>query len=100
MLMLFCGLLRTAQYICSYDRVSVANRRWIGILDLAGFENFQNNSFEQLCINVANEQLHNFFNQHIFQWEMQEYKKEGIEGKDIRFVDNTSLLMIFVKVRS
>jgi len=66
---------------------------------LAGFENLQNNSFEQLCINVANEQLHNVFNQHIFQLEMQEYKKEGIEGKDIKFVDNTELLTMFTKVK-
>ena len=66
---------------------------------MAGFENFQSNSFEQLCINMANEQLHNFFNQHIFQWEMQEYKKEGIEGKDIKFVDNTELLTMFTKVK-
>ena len=71
---------------------------WIGILDIYGFENFRLNSFEQLCINIANEQLQLFFNQHIFKLELAEYAKEGIDGKDINFVDNQPLLDLFLEV--
>ncbi|XP_060080055.1 myosin-IIIb-like [Ylistrum balloti] len=68
----------------------------IGILDIFGFEHIPNNSFEQLCINIANEQIQYYFNQHIFAWEMQEYKNEGLEMLDITFVDNRPLLDMFL----
>ncbi|WAQ98013.1 MYO3B-like protein [Mya arenaria] len=70
--------------------------REIGILDIFGFEHFEKNSFEQACINLANEQLQFFFNQHVFKQEQEEYVKEGIDWQEIKFVDNQPLLDLFL----
>nr|XP_061795835.1 unconventional myosin-VIIa-like [Nerophis lumbriciformis] len=64
----------------------------IGLLDIFGFENFQTNSFEQLCINFANEKLQQFFVGHIFKLEQKEYLKENIEWNNINFGDNQRIL--------
>ncbi|XP_059045425.1 myosin-IIIb-like isoform X3 [Achroia grisella] len=64
----------------------------IGILDIFGFENFTRNSFEQLCINIANEQIQYYFNQHIFTWEQQEYMAEGVPVDLVEFSDNRPVL--------
>lgn len=65
----------------------------IGILDIFGFEKFEQNSFEQMCINVANEQLQHFFTEHVFLLEEEEYKKEGVEVLGVQFRDNKPLLV-------
>ncbi|XP_062698480.1 myosin-IIIb-like isoform X3 [Aedes albopictus] len=64
----------------------------VGLLDIFGFENFGKNSFEQLCINIANEQIQYYFNQHIFTWEQQEYMAEGIPVDLVEFADNRPVL--------
>ncbi|EDQ89817.1 uncharacterized protein MONBRDRAFT_20878, partial [Monosiga brevicollis MX1] len=71
----------------------------ISFLDIFGFEHFDDNSLEQLCINLANEQLQSFFNSHIFQMELDEYKKEGIDGSQVSFTDNQATLDMLLSRR-
>uniref|UniRef100_W5KB83 Si:ch73-194h10.2 n=1 Tax=Astyanax mexicanus TaxID=7994 RepID=W5KB83_ASTMX len=71
----------------------------IGLLDIFGFENFKQNSFEQLCINFANEQLQQFFVKHVFKLEQEEYARENIVWTHIEYSDNQRTLDILA-VRS
>jgi myosin-6 len=61
---------------------------YIGILDIAGFEYFRHNSFEQFCINYCNEKLQQFFNQRVLKDEQELYVKESIKFKEVEYVDN------------
>ncbi|XP_054037627.1 unconventional myosin-IXb isoform X5 [Rissa tridactyla] len=69
----------------------------IGVLDIFGFEDFETNSFEQFCINYANEQLQYYFNQHIFKLEQEEYKSEGITWHNIDYTDNVACIHLISK---
>jgi myosin heavy subunit len=86
-----CKAVYERMFFWIMERVNVAfetkKRRsyFIGVLDIAGFEIFEYNSFDQLCINYTNERLQQFFNHHMFVLEQEEYKKEGIKWESIDF---------------
>uniref|UniRef100_A0A8D3C9V7 Unconventional myosin-IXa-like n=1 Tax=Scophthalmus maximus TaxID=52904 RepID=A0A8D3C9V7_SCOMX len=69
----------------------------IGVLDIFGFEDYENNSFEQFCINFANERLQHYFNQHIFKLEQEEYRAEGITWHNIEYIDNSGCINLISK---
>uniref|UniRef100_A0A8C8BPS4 Myosin VB n=1 Tax=Otus sunia TaxID=257818 RepID=A0A8C8BPS4_9STRI len=76
------------QHINKALHTTVKQHSFIGVLDIYGFETFEVNSFEQFCINYANEKLQQQFNLHVFKLEQEEYMKEGIPWTLIDFYDN------------
>eukprot|EP00808_Paulinella_micropora_P007804 g73135.t1 len=75
----------------------MSGQRYIGILDIFGFEIFEHNSFEQLCINFTNEMLQQHFNRHTFKLEEQIYEAEKIKYRHVEFIDNQPMLDLITK---
>lgn len=89
------------QRIVSMVNKSLANpnraHRFIGVLDIYGFETFQCNSFEQFCINYANEKLQQQFNLHVFKLDQEEYLREHIQWAYIDYYDNQPCIDLIEK---
>merc|ERR1719174_3187128 len=83
---------RINQSTSSKQKASRKDSRRIGLLDIYGFEIFDWNSFEQLCINFANERLQQHFNMHMFTLEQRLYSSEGISWSHIKFQDNQQII--------
>ncbi|XP_053501571.1 myosin VIa isoform X4 [Ictalurus furcatus] len=65
-----------------------SSANFIGVLDIAGFEYFEHNSFEQFCINYCNEKLQQFFNERILKEEQELYQREGLGVNEVKYIDN------------
>lgn len=85
---LFDWLVETINDSLARQEILEHVQSFIGVLDIYGFEHFTKNSFEQFCINYANEKLQQEFNQHVFKLEQEEYAREEIDWKYIDFSDN------------
>ena len=85
---LFDWLVEIINRSLATDEILTRVSSFIGVLDIYGFEHFAKNSFEQFCINYANEKLQQEFNQHVFKLEQEEYLKEQIDWTFIDFSDN------------
>lgn len=85
---LFDWLVESINQSLASESVLNQVKSFIGVLDIYGFEHFAKNSFEQFCINYANEKLQQEFNAHVFKLEQEEYLKEQIDWTFIDFSDN------------
>uniref|UniRef100_A0A7S4T555 Myosin motor domain-containing protein n=1 Tax=Alexandrium monilatum TaxID=311494 RepID=A0A7S4T555_9DINO len=84
---------RVNQTLAGSDTVGSASKRFFaGVLDIFGFEHFEKNSFEQLCINFANERLQQLFNQFVFKTEMELYRAEDVSCDFTDFPDNQDII--------
>ncbi|KAH7386791.1 P-loop containing nucleoside triphosphate hydrolase protein [Phaeosphaeria sp. MPI-PUGE-AT-0046c] len=85
---LFDWLVERTNESLATEQVLAQAHTFIGVLDIYGFEHFAKNSFEQFCINYANEKLQQEFNAHVFKLEQEEYVREQIDWQFIDFADN------------
>ncbi len=70
----------------------------IGLLDTFGYENFKQNSFEQLMVNTLNEELQNAFYRHSFSYDQQLYQKEGLPYPQVNYKDNSKMVDMLLQV--
>ena len=98
---LFCYMIEHINATLSNGHSSAhSSTRWIGVLDIFGFENFPLNYWEQLCINYTNEKLQQHFINVCLQLDQQEYRREGVAVQAVDFVDNQQCLELIEQKRS
>ena len=90
----FAALLRKLMYFTPWPK---HQQSMVGILDIFGFEIFEENSFEQICINYVNEKLQQFFVANVFKEEQALYEREGIKYRPTVYSDNVTVLNLLEK---
>ena len=102
----FCRRVYDGMFQWLVDKINLTTdvgdkcENWLGLLDIFGFECFEFNSFEQLCINLANEALQNHYNSYIFVEDMKECEREGIDVTGVDFADNQECLDLLTSKNS
>jgi myosin-1 len=91
--------LEAAQSAITQVQDSSGERLYIGVLDIYGFEIFDRNGFEQLCINYVNEQLQQIFIEQVLRAEQEEYAREGIQWQPIKFFNNKIVVDLIDSVK-
>jgi len=92
----FDYIVNQINHMLSITRMVFGDPNAIGILDMFGFEANDHNTLDNLMVNVANEQVQYYYNQYVFNWEMQDYAEEGIQVKAFTFPDNRHILELFL----
>ncbi|KAF0686977.1 Aste57867_21269 [Aphanomyces stellatus] len=92
---LFDWLVARINASIEYTCIDAATDRFIGVVDIFGFEIFATNSLEQLCINFANEKLQQLFSQFVFEKEQEEYVKEAIPWEFVSYPNNDACVALF-----
>ncbi|KAL8274078.1 hypothetical protein Esti_001920 [Eimeria stiedai] len=89
---LFSWLIARVNESLQSSEAAQAEGNVVGILDIAGFESFKTNGFEQLCINLSNEKLQHHFNKDIFLNEISDFQKDGLQDLNLAYQDNADIL--------
>ncbi|EEB05913.2 myosin-51 [Schizosaccharomyces japonicus yFS275] len=91
---LFTWLVHMINVSLDYTKAQREAKKYVGVLDIYGFEFFDQNSFEQFCINYANEKLQQEFTKHVFRLEQEEYMSEGLTWNFIEYPDNQACISL------
>ena len=89
---MFQQIIKSINSVINTSQAQINQTKFIGILDIYGFEIFTRNSFEQFCINYANEKLQQHFIKHVFKSQEALYIEEDIPFEKVKYIDNSDVL--------